>query len=69
MLNDEGGTSKNNWMSNSTITSDWGKITIPGLWNATPLDKINGVVWFKKEIVVSKNIASKIVNPRANAGQ
>ena len=58
LLNDEGGTDKNNWTSNSTITTDWEEITIPGLWNATPLNKINGVVWFKKEIKVSKKIAN-----------
>lgn len=58
ILNDKGVTSNNNWTSNSTNTSDWGEIKIPGLWKASPLGKIYGVVWYKKEIEVSKNIAS-----------
>lgn len=57
--NDEGGPSKNNWTSNATNTSDWDETKIPGFWNTSLLGTINGVVWYKKEIEVSKNIVSQ----------
>jgi sialate O-acetylesterase len=58
IMNDAGIDSKGNWTSNSTNTQDWEEITIPGLWNGTSLNKINGVVWYKKEIEISKKMAS-----------
>ena len=58
LLNDEGIVSKGNWMSNATNTQDWGEVKVPGLWNGTALEKINGVVWYKKEVEVSKKMAS-----------
>jgi sialate O-acetylesterase len=58
LQNDLGITSKENWTSNSTNTQDWQESKVPGLWNGTPLEKINGVVWYKKEIEVSKQMAS-----------
>lgn len=58
LLNDEGSATKGNWASNSTKTQDWQEAKIPGLWNGTSLDKVNGVVWYKKEIDVAKQIAS-----------
>jgi sialate O-acetylesterase len=57
LLNDEGIVSKGNWISNSTGTQDWQEAKIPGMWSGTSLEKMNGVVWFKKEIEVSKNLA------------
>jgi sialate O-acetylesterase len=58
LLNDEGRVTKGNWALNSTNTNDWQESKVPGLWNGTPLDKVSGVVWYKKEIEVSKKIAS-----------
>lgn len=58
LLNDEGIATKGNWASNSTKTQDWQETKVPGLWNGTALDKVNGVVWYKKEIEVSKSLAS-----------
>lgn len=58
LLNDEGIATKGNWASNSTKTQDWQEAKIPGLWNGTSLDKVSGVVWYKKEIDVSKKMAS-----------
>jgi sialate O-acetylesterase len=58
LKNDEGIATKGNWASNSTNTQDWQEVKIPGLWNGTLLDKVSGVVWYKKEIEVSKKIAS-----------
>ena len=58
LLNDEGIATKGNWASNSTNTQDWQEAKVPGLWNGTSLDKVSGVVWYKKEIDVSKSLAS-----------
>ncbi len=58
LLNDEGHAIKGNWTSNATLTQDWQEAKIPGMWNGTPLEKVNGVVWYKKEISISKQIAS-----------
>lgn len=58
LKNDLGVTTKGNWQSNTTSTSDWQEAKIPGMYNGTPLEKVNGVVWYKKEIDVSKQIAS-----------
>jgi sialate O-acetylesterase len=55
---DEGIAIKGNWQTNTTSTSDWQEAKIPGLYNGTPLEKVNGVVWYKKEIEVSKQVAS-----------
>lgn len=57
ILNDEGVASKGNWALNSTNTQDWQEAKVPGLWNGTSLEKVSGVVWYKKEIEVSKKIA------------
>lgn len=57
--NDEGSISKNNWILNTTKTKDWIETKVPGYWNTTSLVKINGSVWYKKEIEVSKNMASQ----------
>lgn len=59
LSNDEGLASKGNWASNLTNTQDWQEAKVPGFWNGTSLEKVNGVVWYKKEIEVSKNFASK----------
>ncbi len=58
LQNDLGIANKGNWQSNSTSTSDWQEAKIPGLTNGTALEKVNGVVWYKKEIEVSKQEAS-----------
>jgi sialate O-acetylesterase len=58
LLNDEGTVSKGNWISNLTNTQYWQEAKIPGMWTGTPLEKVNGVVWYKKEIEVSKKLAS-----------
>lgn len=58
LLNDEGNATKGNWYSNSTQLQDWQEEKVPGLWNGTSLDKVSGVVWYKKEIELTKNKAS-----------
>ncbi|WP_310560561.1 sialate O-acetylesterase [Flavobacterium sp.] len=58
LSNDEGLATKGNWASNLTNIQDWQEAKIPGMWNGTALEKIYGVVWYKKEIEVSKDFAS-----------
>lgn len=58
LQNDEGIATKGNWSSNSTPFQDWQEEKVPGLWNGTSLDKVSGVVWYKKEIELTKNKAS-----------
>ncbi|WP_310378863.1 sialate O-acetylesterase [Flavobacterium sp.] len=59
--NDEGSKPKNNWISNATNTKDWIETKVPSYWNTTSLVKINGAVWYKKEVEVSKNMASQVL--------
>ncbi|RZL14328.1 MAG: sialate O-acetylesterase, partial [Pedobacter sp.] len=49
---------KNNWKNN--INDDnWAEMNIPGYWSNEPIGKVNGVVWFKKEIDVPQNMLGK----------
>ncbi len=57
LLNDEGIATKGNWQSNTTATLDWQEMKMPGMWNGTSIEKVNGAVWFKKEIEVTKKLA------------
>lgn len=57
LLNDEGIATKGNWQSNGTSTLDWQEMKMPGMWNGTSIEKVNGAVWFKKEIEVTKKLA------------
>ena len=45
------------WYDPALNTDDWKTITIPGYWSATELKGINGVVWFRKEIIVPASAA------------
>ncbi|WEK19892.1 MAG: sialate O-acetylesterase [Candidatus Pedobacter colombiensis] len=56
--NDEG--LKNNWKANID-DKDWNEMNIPGYWAKEPLGRANGVVWFKKDIIVPKSMLSKPV--------
>lgn len=58
LQNDEGIATKGNWQSNATKTDDWQEIKVPGVWNGTALEKVSGAVWYKKDIEVSKKVAS-----------
>ena len=39
------------WYDRALNTDDWKTVTVPGYWSATELKGINGVVWFRKEII------------------
>ena len=40
------------WFDPNGDTSGWARMNIPGYWASTTLGAVNGVVWFRKEIIV-----------------
>jgi sialate O-acetylesterase len=48
-----------NWKSSSIVDSSWKQMQIPGYWDRGPLGKTNGIVWFRKQVEVSKAFAGK----------
>lgn len=46
---------KNNWKSDFD-DSNWAEMNVPGYWANGELGKVNGVVWFRKEINVPKSM-------------
>jgi len=50
---------KNIWYDPALNTSDWATMKIPGYWSSTGLGHVNGVVWFRKKIVIPSSIADK----------
>ncbi|MFN8257112.1 MAG: sialate O-acetylesterase [Bacteroidales bacterium] len=51
--------SKNLWYRPEINVSDWAKMKVPGLWNNTPLEKVNGVVWFRRTITIPSSAIGK----------
>ncbi len=47
------------WHDPAMKTDDWKTTTIPGYWSATELKGLNGVVWFRKEIIVPASAAGQ----------
>ncbi len=47
------------WHDPEMPTDDWKTITIPGLWSGTELKRINGTVWFRKEIIVPASVTGQ----------
>lgn len=47
------------WHDPAMSTDDWKTMTIPGHWSATELKGLNGVVWFRKEIIVPASAAGQ----------
>ncbi len=45
------------WYDPALNTDGWKTVTVPGYWSATELKGINGVVWFRKEIMVPASAA------------
>lgn len=52
---------KNNWKEASFNDADWKEMNIPGYWNGTPLNNLNGAVWFRKEINIPASFTGKQV--------
>lgn len=47
------------WKLPSTDDVDWLTMNVPGYWSETPVGKVNGVVWFRREFEISKENAGK----------
>ncbi len=45
------------WIDPALETADWSTMKIPGYWNTTPLGPVNGIVWFRRDIEVGKQMA------------
>jgi sialate O-acetylesterase len=50
---------KNNWKNENTDVSTWMTMNIPGYWADADLGKVNGSVWFRKEVILSKEMVGK----------
>lgn len=55
----DAGHQKPSWKSVELNDSDWLSMNIPGYWSETPIGNVNGVVWFRKEITISKENSGK----------
>ncbi|MGK7393610.1 MAG: sialate O-acetylesterase [Candidatus Cyclobacteriaceae bacterium M3_2C_046] len=47
------------WSGTEYDDSGWATMEIPGLWEASKLPGLNGVVWFRKEVDIPKEIADQ----------
>ncbi len=47
------------WSQNTFNDSSWPTMTLPGLWEQKALGDLDGVVWFRKTISISKEDAGK----------
>lgn len=59
--NDLGYKESVNWKDENYDASSWKKMNLPCFWSETELGRVNGVVWFRKEIEVSKLFLDKTV--------
>jgi sialate O-acetylesterase len=50
---------KKHWKAPDLETNDWQTMQVPGFWANGPLGQVNGVVWFRKEFNVSKNMVGQ----------
>ena len=49
---------KSAWNANTTL-ADWKMMKQPGLWESSALPEFDGVVWFKKKIIIPPAMAGK----------
>ncbi len=47
------------WFLEETDDSNWNEIQMPDFWSNSELGRINGVVWFRKKIMVPEQMAGK----------
>ena len=50
---------RKNWQLPETDDKDWKTMNIPGYWADAGEESFNGVVWFRKEIIVPASMADK----------
>ncbi len=58
-VKDRGLTSTPKWNDPVLENPDWKDMSIPGYWSDTPVGDTNGVVWFRKEINLTKSMVGK----------
>ncbi|MDF1548569.1 MAG: sialate O-acetylesterase [Bacteroidales bacterium] len=51
--------SKRPWYHPQVETSGWSTIMVPGYWKNTPLENVNGSVWYRKSFNVPKSASGK----------
>lgn len=56
---DKGFVAGTEWFLNTVNDESWEEMSIPGYWKNEPIRDVNGVVWFRKTINVSSNMAGK----------
>ncbi len=49
------------WFMPEANDADWRKINVPGYWEDQGVRDLNGIVWYRKEIMVSRAMAGKEV--------
>ena len=47
------------WRDPEYVTTDWSTMEIPGYWDKTDLGPVNGVVWFRKDVVVPASMTGR----------
>ena len=47
------------WNKAGIDDRDWDEMNVPGFWATSPMGDINGVVWFRKKIMVPKSMIGK----------
>jgi len=58
--NDEGyKNQQQTWFDPKLNISDWETTHVPGYWADTKLGSVNGVVWFRKEIIITPDMIGK----------
>lgn len=50
---------KEKWYSKESTSTHWRSINIPGYWEDQGLRDLNGVVWYRKKIVISESAINK----------
>ena len=60
-LNEADSGLKNNWRSELINDSDWKQMDVPGYWADTETGNINGSVWFRKKITITRAMAESPV--------
>lgn len=55
MIDNEAGMSQQ-WFKPSTDISTWQDIKVPAAWSATAIGDVDGVVWFRKEVNIPKEM-------------
>lgn len=47
------------WFDNSYVPEGWKKFWLPGYWEDQGIKDLDGIVWFRKEVIVPESMAGK----------